>query len=319
MAASRDVADEPTAGEKNWQTTAGEQFRNLKEKMAAATDFTGKKAKEAAQAASGGLDKAIARWTPLPLSPEEIERLSELRESLPPAPDIPSLDELVQSKGNVMIPAEEYEKLVEAFRANEEMRKEQGDMLVESLAITQRLMETEKSLEEVKIVASELEKRKDKRPVQDQGLSEMMGTSISESVMLLGFSVAWLASLIGATIYVEPKGWVVGDYSVDLFIRSIGTGVWSLVLLQRLDAVRTVLAMPLGMRIQTSAGVGLVTAMALLLSKEEFTAIGTVWGWTATIALAALLLSGLGRGLLNSSKQVFGLRTTKEVRAKNKK
>ena len=313
------MAEEPTAGEKNWQTTAGEQFRNLKEKMAAATDFTGKKAKEAAQAASGGLDKAIARWTPLPLSPEEIERLSDLRESLPPAPDIPSLDELVQSKGNVMIPVEEYEKLVEAFRANEEMRKEQGDMLVESLAITQRLMETEKSLEEIKIVASELEKRKDKRPVQDQGLSEMVGTSISESVMLLGFSVAWLASLIGATIYVEPKGWVVGDYSVDLFIWSIGTGVWSLVLLQRLDAVRTVLAMPLGMRIQTSAGVGLVTAMALLLSKEEFTAIGTVWGWTATIALAALLLSGLGRGLLNSSKQVFGLRTIKEVRAKNKK
>lgn len=313
------MAEEPTAGEKNWQTTAGEQFRNLKEKMAAATDFTGKKAKEAARAASGGLDKAIARWTPLPLSPEEIERLSDLRESLPPAPDIPSLDELVQSKGNVMIPVEEYEKLVEAFRANEEMRKEQGDMLVESLAITQRLMETEKSLEEIKIVASELEKRKDKRPVQDQGLSEMVGTSISESVMLLGFSVAWLASLIGATIYVEPKGWVVGDYSVDLFIWSIGTGVWSLVLLQRLDAVRTVLAMPLGMRIQTSAGVGLVTAMALLLSKEEFTAIGTVWGWTATIALAALLLSGLGRGLLNSSKQVFGLRTIKEVRAKNKK
>jgi len=319
MAASRDVAEEPPAGEKNWQTTAGEQFRNLKEKMAAATDFTGKKAKEAAQVASGGLDKAIARWTPLPLSPEEIERLSELRESLPPAPDIPSLDELVQSKGNVMIPAEEYEKLVEAFRANEEMRKEQGEMLVESLAITQRLMETEKSLEEVKIVASELEKRKDKRPVQDQGLSEMMGTSISESVMLLGFSVAWLASLIGATIYVEPKGWVVGDYSVDLFIWSIGTGVWSLVLLQRLDAVRTVLAMPLGMRIQTSAGVGLVTAMALLLSKEEFTAIGTVWGWTATIALAALLLSGLGRGVLNSSKQAFGLRAIKEVRTKNKK
>ena len=72
------MAEEPPADGKKWQTTAGEQFRNLKEKMSAATDFTGKKAKEAAQAASGGLDKAIARWTPLPLSPEEIERLSEL-------------------------------------------------------------------------------------------------------------------------------------------------------------------------------------------------------------------------------------------------
>ena len=191
--------------------------------------------------------------------------------------------------------------------------------MVESLAITQKLLETEKSLEEVKIVASELEKRKDKRPVQEQGLSEMMGTSISESVMLLGFSVVWLASLIGVTIYVEPKGWVVGDYSVDLFIWSIGTSVWSLVLLQRLDAVRTVLAMPLGMRLQASAGVGLVTAMALLLSKEEFTAIGTVWGWTATIALSALLLSGLGRGVFNSTKHVFGFRSIKEILPKGKK
>tara|TARA_B100000902_G_scaffold265823_1_gene251895 strand:- start:1992 stop:2933 length:942 start_codon:yes stop_codon:yes gene_type:complete len=313
------VAGDSGADEKTWQTTAGEQFRNLKEKMAAASDFTGKKVKEATKVASGGLDRAIARWTPLPLSPEEIERLSELRESLPPAPEIPTLDELVQSKGNVMIPVEEYESLVEAYKANEQMRKEQGSMLVESLAITQKLLETEKSLEEVKIVASELEKRKDKRPVQEQGLSEMMGTSISESVMLLGFSVVWLASLIGVTIYVEPKGWVVGDYSVDLFIWSIGTSVWSLVLLQRLDAVRTVLAMPLGMRLQASAGVGLVTAMALLLSKEEFTAIGTVWGWTATIALSALLLSGLGRGVFNSTKHVFGFRSIKEILPKGKK
>ena len=313
------MAGDSGADEKTWQTTAGEQFRNLKEKMAAASDFTGKKVKEATKVASGGLDRAIARWTPLPLSPEEIERLSELRESLPPAPEIPTLDELVHSKGNVMIPVEEYESLVEAYKANEQMREEQGSMLVESLAITQKLLETEKSLEEVKIVASELEKRKDKRPVQEQGLSEMMGTSISESVMLLGFSVVWLASLIGVTIYVEPKGWVVGDYSVDLFIWSIGTSVWSLVLLQRLDAVRTVLAMPLGMRLQASAGVGLVTAMALLLSKEEFTAIGTVWGWTATIALSALLLSGLGRGVFNSTKHVFGFRSIKEILPKGKK
>jgi len=313
------VTDDSGEVEKTWQTTAGQQFRNLKEKMSAATDFTEKKVKEATKVASGGLDRAIARWTPLPLSPEEIERLSEIRESLPPAPDIPSLDELVQSKGNVMIPVDEYESLIGAYKANVEMRKEQGDMLVESLAITQRLLETEKSLEEVKIVASELEKRKDKRPVQDQGLSEMMGTSISESVMLLGFSVVWLASLIGATIYVEPKGLAIGDYSVDLFIWSIGTSIWALVLLQRLDAVRTVLAMPLGMRVQTAAGVGLVTAMALLLSKEEFTAIGTVWGWTATIALSALLLSGLGRGVLNSAKHVFRFRAIKEIEPKRKK
>ena len=54
--------------EKTWQTTAGQQFRNLKEKMSAATDFTEKKVKAATKVASGGLDRAIARWTPIPLS-----------------------------------------------------------------------------------------------------------------------------------------------------------------------------------------------------------------------------------------------------------
>ena len=140
------MTDDSGEVEKTWQTTAGQQFRNLKEKMSAVTDFTEKKVKEATKVASGGLDRAIARWTPLPLSPEEIERLSEIRESLPPAPELPSLDELVQSKGNVMIPVDEYESLIEAYNANVEMRKEQGDMLVESLAITQRLLETELSL-----------------------------------------------------------------------------------------------------------------------------------------------------------------------------
>ena len=58
-----------------------EQFSNLKEKMIAATGYTGKKVKEVSQATSRELDKAIARWTPLPLSPEEIDRLTNLRES----------------------------------------------------------------------------------------------------------------------------------------------------------------------------------------------------------------------------------------------
>ncbi len=298
------------------ETTAGEQFRNLKAKMAAASVATGERMRKAAKATSAELEKALARWTPLPLSPEEIKRLKELGESLPHAPDIPTLDELAQSKGKVMVPVEEYEGLVEAYRATEEMRKEQGDMLIESVAITQRMLETERSLEHLKIKASELEQRRERRPIHEQRLSELMGTSISESVTLLGFSVLWLAALIGATMYVEPQGLLVGDYSVDLFIWSIGTSIWSLVILHRLNTARTILAMPLGMRVQTSVGVGLVTAMALLLSKEEFAAIGTVWGWTATIALAALLLSGLMRGMLNSAKAILGFRRMKVVEPK---
>ena len=303
----------------SWQTTAGEQFSNLKEKMIAATGYTGKKVKEVSQATSRELDKAIARWTPLPLSPEEIDRLTNLRESLPRAPEVPSLEDLVESMGNVMIPIDEYEKLLQSFAANEEIRKEQEGMLIESLAITQKLLETENSLEKLKILTSDLKSRKDKKPLQEQGLRESLGTSLSEIVMLLGFSVIWLSLLIGSTLYIESMNLVLGDYSADLFVWSIGTMIWSLVLLQRLEAFRTILAMPLGMRIQTSIGIGLVTAMALLLTKEEFAAIGNVWGWTSTIALSALLLSGFIRGLFNSSKYLIKFNKIKEIETVAKK
>jgi hypothetical protein len=313
------MADTTSDDSTSWQTTAGEQFSNLKEKMIAATGYTGKKVKEVSQATSRELDKAIARWTPLPLSPEEIDRLTNLRESLPRAPEVPSLEDLVESMGNVMIPIDEYEKLLQSFAANEEIRKEQEGMLIESLAITQKLLETENSLEKLKILTSDLKSRKDKKPLQDQGLRESLGTSLSEIVMLLGFSVIWLSLLIGSTLYIESMNLVLGDYSADLFIWSIGTMIWSLVLLQRLEAFRTILAMPIGMRIQTSIGIGLVTAMALLLTKEEFAAIGNVWGWTSTIALSALLLSGFIRGLFNSSKYLIKFNKIKEIDTISKK
>lgn len=313
------MADTTSDDSSSWQTTAGEQFSNLKEKMIAATGYTGKKVKEVSQATSRELDKAIARWTPLPLSQEEIDRLTNLRESLPRAPEAPSLEDLVESMGNVMIPIDEYEKLLQSFAANEEIRKEQEGMLIESLAITQKLLETENSLEKLKILTSDLKSRKDKKPLQEQGLRESLGTSLSEIVMLLGFSVIWLSLLIGSTLYIESMNLVLGDYSADLFIWSIGTMIWSLVLLQRLEAFRTILAMPLGMRIQTSIGIGLVTAMALLLTKEEFAAIGNVWGWTSTIALSALLLSGFIRGLFNSSKYLIKFNKIKEIETVTKK
>ena len=45
--------------ENSWQTTAGEQFKNLKEKMIASTKYTEKKAKEFSKIASKELDGVI--------------------------------------------------------------------------------------------------------------------------------------------------------------------------------------------------------------------------------------------------------------------
>ena len=65
---------------------------------------------------------------------KEIDRLTNLRESLPRAPEVPSLEDLVESMGNSQIPIDEYEKLLQSFATNEEVKKkEQEGMLIESL------------------------------------------------------------------------------------------------------------------------------------------------------------------------------------------
>ncbi|HHZ74873.1 MAG TPA: hypothetical protein EYN58_06845 [Candidatus Poseidoniales archaeon] len=65
--------------------------------------------------------------------------------------------------------------------------------------------------------------------------------------------------------------------------------------------------------IQTSFGLGLATAMALILMEEQQLAITNVWGWSATVSLTALLLSGFFRGIYGSLRRVG----TKRKRPKN--
>ena len=62
--------------------------------------------------------------------------------------------------------------------------------------------------------------------------------------------------------------------------------------------------MPLGMRLQTSVGVGLATELAMLLSSETV-AITNIWGWTGIVALTAILLSGFVRGLMGTFARIL--------------
>jgi xanthine/uracil/vitamin C permease (AzgA family) len=61
-----------------------------------------------------------------------------------------------------------------------------------------------------------------------------------------------------------------------------------------LKKAKTILAMPLGMRIQTGIGVSLAVGAALMLSKEEFRTVTNVWAYGSIFALLVLLVSGFG-------------------------
>jgi len=62
------------------------------------------------------------------------------------------------------------------------------------------------------------------------------------------------------------------------------------------------------MRLKTAIGIGLATELAMILMNEEMQAITNVWGWTATTALAAFLLSGFFRGIAASISRILGFK-----------
>jgi hypothetical protein len=61
-----------------------------------------------------------------------------------------------------------------------------------------------------------------------------------------------------------------------------------------LKKAKTILAMPLGMRIQTGIGVSLAVGTALMLSKEEFRTVTNIWAYGSIFALLVLFVSGFG-------------------------
>ena len=138
-----------------------------------------------------------------------------------------------------------------------------------------------------------------KEKIPNQTLSVELSRSFNEILQALGVSVLFAAIIAGFDYYLKDNPANFGPISAELLIWPVGTGVWSYYILHRLAKSRTFLSMPLGMRLQTSVGVGLATELAMLLSSETV-AITNIWGWTGIVALTAMLLSGLVRGFAGS-------------------
>jgi len=135
---------------------------------------------------------------------------------------------------------------------------------------------------------------------------------MDQILISLGASVVWAALLLGLDLYLDSLGYMYQGYSLSVIIWPIGTALWSVFILTRLTMARTILSMGWSMRIKTAIGIGLTTELAMILMNEDMQAITNVWGWSATIALTAFLLSGFLRGIGSSFSRIFRLKSTKK-------
>ena len=292
--------------------TANVKLSEAGRKASAATKAAASKTSEWASKKKDGVDEWRYRADP------KYSDLDVIHGVIPPNPILPPIEELAADEGKVAIEIQEYEMLQQTVESLQ-LEQARTSQLMEQIVSLEAVNE-EVSVERSSGGWSLISKRGERRElstIKDQseppeGLTIEVGKSLNETVMLLGTSVIWLLALVGIDFYADHSGLELWNYSLGLPIWSGGTALWSLFILWRLRQAKTFLSMPLGMRIQTAIGIGLATAMALILMQEEQAAITNVWGWISTIALTTLLLTGLLRGLYGSLRKI-GLGRRREI------
>ncbi|HIA24626.1 MAG TPA: hypothetical protein EYO22_02160 [Candidatus Poseidoniales archaeon] len=292
---------------------ADQKLQTVKKKTFEAAKKTADKSREIKSRARDAVEKRATRANP------KYSELETIHGVIPLEPILPPVEKLAEKEGKIAIPIDEYRQM--QCSVNELQKEQQRTSELVEKIISLEAVNEEVQVEQTKSGWSLISRRGEIRELQPQQdtselpehLTKEVGKSLRESTTILGVSVIWLAGLVGVDYYVELAGYSLWNYSPSLIVWSFGTGAWSLFVLWRLKKAKTILSMPLGMRIQTSFGLGLATAMALILMEEQQLAITNVWGWSATVSLTALLLSGFFRGIYGSLRRVG----TKRKRPKN--
>ena len=212
----------------------------------------------------------------------------------------------------ITIPVEEYDSLKKQITELQEQCQHQMNLVEEMQHLTAELVQRDSEDRVAKLVIIEDEKPMIVTDLDRQGLVTEMKSSMDQILISLGVSVVWAALLLGLDLHLDSLGYMYQGYSLSVIIWPIGTAIWSLFILTRLTMARTILSMEWPMRIKTAIGIGLTTELAMILMNEDMQAITNVWGWSATIALTAFLLSGFLRGIGASFSRFFRLKSGKE-------
>ena len=237
------------------------------------------------------------------------ENMKQVRESL--SKDILPVTEHIPPQ--VTIPVEEYESLYAQIAELQNECQQQMKLVGEMQALTEELVQREEKDTSTELVVLDQKTPQLLSEREREGLVSEMKNSMDQILLSLGGSVVWAAMLIGIDLYLNTQGYTYQGYSLNVIVWPVGTALWSLFLLGRLAKARTFLTMGWSMRIKTALGIGLATELAMLLMNEEMQAITNVWGWSATVALTAFLLSGFFRGIWGTFARLFGLNSGKNL------
>ena len=141
-------------------------------------------------------------------------------------------------------------------------------------------------------------------------LSIELSRSVNDILQTLGVTVVFAGIIVGVDYYFDANPQILAGIPINLITWSLGTSVWCYYMLHRLSISGSFLRVPKGLRIQTAIGVGLATGLTILLNTDTI-AITNIWGWTAIVALTAMLLSGIVRGISGSLISIFRFRKSK--------
>tara|TARA_B100000579_G_C22801618_1_gene840245 strand:+ start:376 stop:1314 length:939 start_codon:yes stop_codon:yes gene_type:complete len=238
----------------------------------------------------------------------DMDETEQLRQGL--SKDILPVTEHIPPQ--ITIPVEEYDSLKKQITELQKECQNQMNLVEEMQHFTEELVQRDSEEKVAKLVVIEDEKPMLVTEFDRQGLVTEMKNSMDQILISLGVSVVWAALLLGLDLYLDSLGFMYQGYSLSVIIWPLGTALWSLFILTRLTMARTILSMEWPMRIKTAIGIGLTTELAMILMNEDMQAITNVWGWSATIALTAFLLSGFLRGIGASFSRIFRLKSGKE-------
>jgi hypothetical protein len=201
--------------------------------------------------------------------------------------------------------SDEVEQNEEEIQEEEEEHQEEGEELQEEECELQALLVEASDM--LRSQSRELDGLRSKLEILEQpqgdgkeddhqsSLGRDLHLTFTDGMTLMGISLLWLVALVGADQYLSAQTWMIGgSLPTDLVSWSIGSGLWSFHVLHQLKKAKTILAMPLGMRIQTGIGVSLAVGTALMLSKEEFRTVTNIWAYGSIFALLVLFVSGFG-------------------------
>ena len=222
-----------------------------------------------------------------------IEETSTDEENLEPKKTEQELDESEDAEQN----EEEISEEEELQEEEEELQEEECELQALLVEASDMLRSQSRELDGLRSKLEILEQPQGdgKEDDHQSSLGRDLHLTFTDGMTLMGISLLWLVALVGADQYLSAQTWMIGgSLPTDLVSWSIGSGLWSFHVLHQLKKAKTILAMPLGMRIQTGIGVSLAVGTALMLSKEEFRTVTNIWAYGSIFALLVLFVSGFG-------------------------